>query len=50
MNKRQMGLELVRIDLMKENKISKQTLGYLIEHRINIYSPDVKEIFKKFQR
>lgn len=50
MNKRQIGLELLRIDLIKENKMTKETLRYLIEHRINVYSPDVKEIFKKFQR
>jgi len=46
---RQTGLNMLMVDLKKDNKISKETLRYFIEHRINIYAQDVKEVYKKFE-
>jgi len=47
MNKtRQTGLNMVFVDCCKNGQI-KESLGYLIEHRINVYAEDVQEIARK---
>lgn len=48
LNRRELGLEKLRVDLITEKKMSRFTLRYFIENRINVYADDVKEVFKKY--
>jgi hypothetical protein len=47
--KRKTGLAMFNVDLSKEGKMSKETLRYFIENRIDPYAADVREIRKRYK-
>ena len=49
-SKRNIGLTKLKVDLAGSGTMSRETLRYFIENRIDPYAPDVKAVRKMFQK